>query len=103
MSAAESVRRHASEIYARAPTDNDHHASPCNRLELFCGRWRLMDHEAKSDQDCVQRVQAGETDAFERLVRRHGKKIFNLLYRWLGDYDEAAEAAHEVVLAAYRS
>jgi RNA polymerase sigma-70 factor (ECF subfamily) len=62
-----------------------------------------MDHEAKSDQDCVRRVQSGETDAFEPLVRRHEKKIFNLLYRWLGDYDEAAEAAQEVFLSAYRS
>ena len=62
-----------------------------------------MDHEAKNDQDCVQRVQAGETDAFEPLVRRHEKKIYNLLYRWLGDRDEAAEAAQEVFLSAYRS
>lgn len=62
-----------------------------------------MDHEGKSDRDCVQRVQAGETDAFEVLVRRHEKRIFNILYRWLGDHDEAAEAAQEVFLSAYRS
>lgn len=62
-----------------------------------------MDHDGKNDRDWVQRVQAGETDAFEVLVRRHEKRIFNLLYRWLGDHDEAAEAAQEVFLSAYRS
>jgi RNA polymerase sigma-70 factor (ECF subfamily) len=62
-----------------------------------------MDHEEKNDGDWVRRVQGGETEAFEVLVRRHEKPIFNLLYRWLGDYEEAADAAQEVFLSAYRS
>jgi len=62
-----------------------------------------MDHEGKNDGEWVRKVQAGETEAFEVLVRRHEKTIFNLLYRWLGDYDEAAETAQEVFLSAYRS
>lgn len=62
-----------------------------------------MDHRERSDWECVRRVQAGETDAFEILVGRHEKTIFNLLYRWLGDYDEAAEVAQDVFLSAYRS
>jgi len=62
-----------------------------------------MDHEEKNDGEWVRRVQGGETEAFEVLVRRHEKSIFNLLYRWLGDYDEAAETAQEVFLSAYRS
>jgi RNA polymerase sigma-70 factor (ECF subfamily) len=62
-----------------------------------------MDQEEKNDGDWVRRVQGGETGAFEVLVRRHEKPIFNLLYRWLGDYDEAVETAQEVFLSAYRS
>jgi len=62
-----------------------------------------MDHGERDDREWVRRVQEGETEAFEVLVRRHEKSIFNLLYRWLGDYDEASEAAQEVFLAAYRS
>jgi len=62
-----------------------------------------MDHEEKNDGEWVRRVQGGETEAFEVLVRRHEKTIFNLLYRWLGDYDEAAETAQDVFLSAYRS
>ena len=62
-----------------------------------------MVHEERSDWECVQKVQRGDADAFETLVRRHEKKIFNLLYRWLGDYDEAAEVAQEVFLSAFRA
>lgn len=56
-----------------------------------------------SDWEWVQRVQNGETDAFETLIQRHQKPIFNLLYRWLGDSEEASDAAQEVFLAAYRA
>lgn len=59
--------------------------------------------DAISDGECVQRLQNGDTDAFEILVRRHQKTIFNLVYRMLGDYDEAAEIAQEAFLSAYRS
>lgn len=59
--------------------------------------------DAISDGECVQRLQNGDTDAFEILVRRHQKTIFNLVYRMLGDYDDAAEIAQEVFLSAYRS
>jgi RNA polymerase sigma-70 factor (ECF subfamily) len=58
---------------------------------------------AISDRECIQRLQQGETGAFEILVRRHQKAIFNLVYRLLGDYDEAAEIAQEAFLSAYKS
>jgi RNA polymerase sigma-70 factor, ECF subfamily len=56
-----------------------------------------------SDAECVRRVQRGETDAFETLVRRHEKTIFNLVYRMLGDTEEAAEVSQEVFLSAFRA
>jgi len=62
-----------------------------------------MEDEERSDWECARKVQGGNADAFEVLVRRHEKRIFNLLYRWLGDSDEAAEAAQEVFLAAFRA
>jgi len=80
-----------------------HYKSNVYEEEPFRARHCLMDHEGRSDWEFVRRVQAGETDAFETLVRRHEKAMVNLLYRWLGDYDEAAEVAQEVFLSAYRS
>jgi RNA polymerase sigma-70 factor (ECF subfamily) len=59
--------------------------------------------EGMDDAECVRRVQKGDTDSFEVLVRRHQKVIFNLVYRLLGDYDEASEVAQEVFLSAFKS
>jgi RNA polymerase sigma-70 factor (ECF subfamily) len=56
-----------------------------------------------SDAECVRRLQQGDTEAFATLVERHQRTIFNLLYRMLGDYDDAAEVAQEAFLSAYRS
>src|SRR5574342_1224512 len=62
-----------------------------------------MRAEGIDDAECVRRVQRGDTGCFEILVRRHQKATFNLIYRLLGDYDEAAEVAQEVFLSAYKS
>jgi RNA polymerase sigma-70 factor (ECF subfamily) len=62
-----------------------------------------MVSEAISDAECVRKLQRGDTDAFEILIRRHQRTIFNLVYRMLGDYDEAAEISQEVFLSAYRA
>lgn len=62
-----------------------------------------MESDSISDADCVRRLQRGEIEAFEILIRRHEKTIFNLVYRMLGDYDEAAETSQEVFLSAYRA
>ena len=59
--------------------------------------------EGLGDAECVRRVQKGDSDCFEILVRRHQKATFNLVYRLLGDYDEAAEVAQEVFLSAYKA
>jgi len=59
--------------------------------------------EGIGDAECVRRVQQGDTDSFEVLVRRHQKAIFNLVYRLLGNYDEAAEVVQEVFLSAFKS
>src|SRR5262245_27753832 len=82
---------------AREPCGNFSVKQPSNTPEL-------MVSESISDAECVRRIiQRGETDAFEILVRRHEKAIFNLVYRMLGDYDDAAEISQEVFLSAYRS
>ena len=51
----------------------------------------------------VQKVQAGQVESFEILVKNHEKPVFNFLCQFLGDYHDAEEVAQEVFLAAYRS
>jgi len=55
------------------------------------------------DSALVRAFQAGEKAAFDKLVLRHKDKLFNLCYWFLGDYQEANDAAQETFLKAYRS
>ena len=55
------------------------------------------------DTDFVSRCQRGDIDAFEVLVKRHQKKMLNIVYRITGDYDDACEVVQEAFLSAYRA
>lgn len=54
------------------------------------------------DAQAVRRVLAGDTDAFEVLVRAHQEHLFRLLSRHL-PHSEVAEAAQEALLDAYQN
>src|SRR5882672_5953619 len=56
-----------------------------------------------SDESLVTRVLAGETAAFEDLVKRYERAIVNFIYRMIGDYDQALDLAQEVFFKVYRS
>lgn len=51
----------------------------------------------------IRRVQAGETEAFEDLVRAHEKTVYNLALRMTGNAQDAEDMAQEAFLKAYRS
>ena len=55
------------------------------------------------DAGFVARCRRGETEAFSLLVRRHQKKMLNIAYRMIGDYDEACDVVQEAFLSAYRA
>ena len=57
----------------------------------------------KEDADLVKAFQAGEKKAFDSLVLKYEKKVFNICYRFLGDYDEANDTAQETFVRVYRS
>ncbi len=40
---------------------------------------------------------------FDVLVTRHEKRIFNLIYRILGDYEEAADLTQETFISAFKN
>lgn len=55
----------------------------------------------KQDVECVRRVLAGDTDAFEELVGRYQKPVFNAVCRMVHDADDAEEIAQTVFLKAF--
>ena len=57
---------------------------------------------ASDDQVDVEKVLAGDIDAFERIVRRWHRPLINLAYRFCRDTGRAEEMAQEALLRAYR-
>jgi RNA polymerase sigma-70 factor (ECF subfamily) len=59
----------------------------------------------QAEQDDVQLVQAsqqGDQEAFAVLVQRHQRRVFNLSWRMLQDYEDASEITQESFLAAWQ-
>jgi RNA polymerase sigma-70 factor (ECF subfamily) len=54
------------------------------------------------DAEIVARVQAGETDAFEELVRKHGRRVYRSLVGILGSPDEAEDAMQDAFMKAFQ-
>jgi RNA polymerase sigma-70 factor (ECF subfamily) len=55
------------------------------------------------DREFVASCQEGNVDAFEVLVDRHQKRMLNIAYRIIGNYDEACEIVQEVFISAYKN
>lgn len=56
----------------------------------------------QDDADLVLACQSGNQDAFAILVQRHQRRVFNLVYRMLQQYEEANEVTQETFLAAWQ-
>jgi RNA polymerase sigma-70 factor, ECF subfamily len=53
------------------------------------------------DAEVVRRVQAGDVDAFEELVRRHSRRVFGTLAGLIGNMDEVRDVTQDVFLKAF--
>jgi RNA polymerase sigma-70 factor (ECF subfamily) len=56
----------------------------------------------QDDVALVSASQVGDQDAFALLVQRHQRFVFNLVFRMLGQYEEADEVTQETFLAAWQ-
>lgn len=54
------------------------------------------------DEELVRRVQAGNNEAFEELVKRYERKVYNIAYRLMGNERDASEVLQDAFLRAYR-
>ena len=55
------------------------------------------------DIDIIKMCLDGDTDAFEELITRYKKLIFNTAYRMMGNREEAEDITQEVFIKIYNS
>ena len=55
------------------------------------------------DRELVQRVQDGDSAAFDLLVRKYQHRIVALIGRYVADWSECQDVAQEAFLRAYRA
>lgn len=50
----------------------------------------------------MKQCQEGDATAFDELVRRHKDRVYNVLFRFLGNREDALDVCQEVFVRAYR-
>lgn len=76
-------------------------------LDVGCLALKLLRaalyRESDRDSDLVARALHGDPTAFDELVRRHQKRIYNLSYRMLRRHDDAEDVTQEAFLKAFQT
>lgn len=54
------------------------------------------------DSDLVKRIKKGDEFAFEKIMSRYKKRVFNTVYRFVGNVQEAENLTQEVFLKVYQ-
>src|SRR5262249_54295701 len=65
------------------------------------GAYRL--EEAQVVGLLVRRCISGDSSAWEEIVQRHHRRIYNICYRFSGDADDAQDLTQEVFIKMYRT
>jgi len=61
------------------------------------------EHNTDADMALVASAQQGDLSAFESLVAKHQKRMLNIAFRIIGDYEDACEVVQDAFLSAYRN
>ena len=64
---------------------------------------KAFDADDGGERTLVTSAARGDRDAFDRLIRAHMNRVFNLCFRMMGDHEEAGDCAQDTFLKAYRS
>ena len=55
-----------------------------------------------TDSDLVAAAREGSREAFDVIVERHQRQIYQLCYRFAGNHEDASDLAQDVFIRAYR-
>ncbi len=59
--------------------------------------------DLQEDRELVEKAINGDTNAFEKLLVKYEKMVFNVAYRILRNREDAADATQEAFIKAYKS
>ncbi len=59
--------------------------------------------EADSDWDIVQRVQAGDVAAFDKLSTRYRGRVYGMIYNMTSNREDAADLTQDALIKAFQS
>jgi RNA polymerase sigma-70 factor (ECF subfamily) len=57
----------------------------------------------EDDREAIAAAQAGDREAFDRLVERYQRDVYRLCYRYVNDHHDASDLAQEAFLKAYKA
>lgn len=63
----------------------------------------LTSLSTKTDEELVQAAQAGESPAFDELVRRYTNVVYRILYKILRHEEDTQDALQDTFVSAYRA
>ena len=58
--------------------------------------------ETAADQALVEASLAGRSGAFDVIVERYRRQVYQLCYRFVGNHEDASDLAQDVFIRAYR-
>ncbi len=58
--------------------------------------------EARDDGALVAECLAGRREAFDAIVRRHQRQVYQVCFRFLGNHEDASDLTQDVFVRAYR-
>jgi RNA polymerase sigma-70 factor, ECF subfamily len=62
----------------------------------------LKEARERSDAGLVDGCRGGDSSAFDELVHRYKDRVYNVIYRFVGNHEDALDVSQEVFVRAYR-
>lgn len=72
-------------------------------MEHTPGRPNVSQINREEERRLISRAQAGDEAAFDALVRRYERQVYNLAYRMTGNYDDANDVAAEAFVRVFNA